>query len=107
MSYDVEKEAAIAEEVKKRRSALREIINVQRLRDELLTEMLKAGAMVGGGSFLFGLLFMYDGRVSFAGLVALSLVVFIAVAFVYATEATTAFESAVGREIRRRMRERA
>jgi hypothetical protein len=104
MRYDVfkkevEKEAAIAKEVKKLRDALGKIISVERVRDELLTEMLKAGAMVGGVSFLVGLFFMYaEGRYDeFSLVVAGSLVAFIASAFAY-IGATTAFEGALDRE---------
>ena len=59
----LEKEAAIEKEVMKRWKALGAIISVGRFRNELLTDMLKAGAMVGGISFLIGLFFMYaEGR---------------------------------------------
>jgi hypothetical protein len=101
-----EKEVAIAKEVSKRREALGAIISVERLRDELLTSMLKAGAMIGGVGFLMGLLAMYDGRVSFPGVVAVSLVAFIG-GVVWYIGATTAFEDALDREIRRRMRQQA
>ena len=103
----LKEEEAIEKEVMKRWKALGEIISVKHLRDELLAGMFKAGAMVGGGSFLLGLLFIYaEGRYDdFPLLVAGSLVVFIVCAFVYASGATTAFESALEREIRRRLRE--
>ena len=102
----LEKEAAIEKEVMKRWKALGAIISVGRFRNELLTDMLKAGAMVGGISFLIGLFFMYaEGRYDeFSLVVAVSLVAFIASIFAY-IGATTAFESALEREIRRRLRE--
>jgi hypothetical protein len=67
--------------------------------------MLKAGAMLGGGAFLVGLLVMHDARVSLPVVVALSLVMFIASAFTYL--GVNGLENELDHEIRRRMRERA
>jgi hypothetical protein len=100
----LEKEAAIEKEVMKRWKALGAIISVGRFRNELLIGMFKAGAMVGGGSFLLGMLFIYTGisDVSFPWVVAISLVAFIGYALLYAQRGV---ESALEREIRRRLRE--
>jgi hypothetical protein len=90
-------------EVMKRREALGAIISVERLRNELLTDMLKVGAMFGGGTFVFGLIFGHE--VNFPWVVALSLAASIAFIFAY-LGATLAFEGLVDSEIRRRLRER-
>ena len=99
----LEKEAAIEKEVMKRWKALGAIISVGRFRNELLTGMFKAGALVGGGTFLVGLFFMYaTSHYDVSWLVAGSLVTFIGYAFLYAQSGV---ESALEREIRRRLRE--
>ena len=99
----LEKEAAIEKEVMKRWKALGAIISVGRFRNELLTGMFKAGAMVGGITFLILLFFMYaNGRYDVSWLVGGSLVAFIGYAFLYAQSGVG---SALEREIRRRMRE--
>ena len=92
-------------EVMKRRNALGAIISVERIRDKLLTGMFKVGAVFGGGTFLFGL-FVMQGRddVSFPWVVVGGLVVFIGYVFMYIA-GTTAVESLVDDEIRRRIRE--
>jgi len=100
----VERDAVVLKEVHKRRGALGKIINAERFRNKFLTDMFKAGAMVGGVCFLIGLLFVHDARASFPKVAVGALVAFIATAFYYAG-ATTAFESTLESEIKRRMKE--